>query len=140
MRIIRIGIVLGIVGATLIYSHSLALGFTIYVVVLIAGLFLAARLKEVQPARQSLILAGIVVFFAATFAVRSDLNLVVVNLYATVFAACLLIYFFTRETLAQQDLLQSMTKGAIVAIAVWLEPFPQLFEARRWFIARRTNW
>src|SRR5436190_281475 len=92
IRTIGWGIALGIVGTLLVFPHEIALGFTLYTVLLIGVLFFHARVEKVQPIRLNvLILVPLTLFFMGMLAVRSDEFLVLMNLCMGVLAALLLV-------------------------------------------------
>src|SRR5260221_2484190 len=75
-RNVGIGFVLGVVGAVLGYGRLPALGFVLYVVLLIGALFLSARLQNAPPMRRNLPILFPLLFFAVMLAVRSEPSLI----------------------------------------------------------------
>ncbi len=139
-RTVGIGLVLGIVGTWLIYGHVVALGFTIFVVLLLAGLFINARLKQVNPVRQNLIILVPLLFFAIMLAIRSDWNLIALNVAEGILAALLLVYFFASERLLQQDIFGYGLKSIASAFSVLVQPFAEWLDTIKWFRTHRFGW
>src|SRR5258705_2872212 len=98
----------------------------------VGGLFLSARLKNAPPLRRNLPILIPLLFFAAMLAVRSDMALIEMNLAAGTFAALLLIYYFRSGNIAQHDLFGYALTSFLASIAVTLQPFDDLFKARKW--------
>jgi hypothetical protein len=112
------GLILGLFGTILAYNRAPALGFALYVFLLIGALFLSARLQRTLPVRRNLFIVVPVLFFAAMLAVRSDPVLIVFNLLVATFAALLLVYYFANGNLAQQDFIGYGLKSALTALVV----------------------
>src|SRR5260221_3250050 len=139
-RTVGIGLVLGIVGTWLIYGHVVVVGFNIFGVLLLAGLFINARLKQVNPVRQNLIILVPLLFFAIMLAIRSDWNLIALNVAEGILAALLLVYFFSSERLLQQDIFGYALKSIASAFSVLFQPFAEWAETFQWFRTHRFGW
>src|SRR5579859_4580691 len=97
-RVVGLGILAGIIGAALTYTHSqgIGLGFAIYALLLVGFLLVGARLQHVKPMRRNLFLIVPILFFGVTFAIHTDPTLGLLNLGAGILAALLLLYFFAN--------------------------------------------
>src|SRR5258708_6099730 len=140
VRIVGVSLVVGTLGSILIYQHEPALGFALWVFLLIGALFLLARVQKVQPVRQNLFIVLPILFFAAMLAIRYDWNLTLINLGAGTFAALLLIHFFAGGNIAQQDLAQFGLKAALSGINVVARPITEFINAGQWFANQRRQW
>jgi hypothetical protein len=130
--IVATGIGFGVLGAVLTYGHSLALGFACYVIALMAGLFATARFQKVKPASHTIFLILLIVFFTIMLVIRADPFLQAVNMGAGIFAALLLVYFFTSRNFLEQDLMQYGYKSMIAGGSIWIQPIEELIQTRRW--------
>ncbi len=139
-RTIGFGIALGIIGAIVSYARMPALGFTLFIFLLVGVLFFNARLQNVTPIRRNLFILIPLLFFAVMFAVRSDETLTVLNLGAGIGAALLLVYFFASGNLAQQDILEYGIKMMVSGIAVTFQPFAEMASSWKWFRNHRNGW
>jgi hypothetical protein len=141
IRTIGLGILLGIVGTLLVYPHEIALGFTIYTVLLIGALFFHARIEKVNPVRRNVvILVPLTLFFTAMIAIRSDFFLGFMNLCMGVLAALLLVYFFSSGNLLKQDFLDYAFKTILTTFSVWVHPFEEGYRAQKWIAHRPKGW
>jgi hypothetical protein len=136
-RNVGVGIVLGVVGAILGYGRLPALGFTVYVVLLIGALFTTARWQHTPAMRRNLPILIPLLFFALMLAVRSEETLIFFNFVAGTFAALLLIYYFRSGNIAQHDLFGYALTSLLTSFAVTIQPFEELIGTRKW-MAHRT--
>jgi hypothetical protein len=134
------GLILGLVGTALAYDRAPALGFALYVFLLISALFLSARLQRSRPIRRNLFIVVPVLFFAAMLAVRSDPVLIAFNLLVATFAALLLVYYFANGNLAQQDFIGYGLKSLLTSFIVWVKPVEELIQARKWLAKHHLKW
>ncbi len=139
-RTLIIGIVVGILGTFLTYNRLPALGFAIFALIGIAGLYLNARSQHARPLRRNLFLVALMVFFAAMLAIRSGEQIVLLNIAGIGLAALLLAYFFTTGNFAAQDVLQYVNRTLSAALMVILKPIDELALSWNWFRARRIQW
>src|SRR5579859_5679034 len=119
VRNVVFGVLLGIVGTVLLYGRLLALGFTVFVLLLMLSMFINARMQGIKLTHFHLLMVIPPLFFATMFTIRSDDSLALWNFAVGAFAALLLVYHFRKGNIAQNDLYSNVrisvyTAGDIV--------------------------
>ncbi|HVO44112.1 MAG TPA: DUF4173 domain-containing protein [Aggregatilineales bacterium] len=140
VRVIGLGILLGIIGTLLTYNRMPGLGFTVYGLLLLGALLLAARWQNIIPKRRSLFLFAPVLFFIVSLSLRADLMLALINLCAGSLAVLLLIYFFANDNALNQNLIDYGDKAILSAVGVMIQPVAEVLNARDWLASHRGSW
>jgi hypothetical protein len=138
---IGLGIVAGILGAILVYSHAGTLGFgmTLFSIILIVLLFGSVRLQGIHPLRRNLFLLVPALLAAIFITVRADPILLVLNLLLGMVAALLTIRFFTEDNALNQSLYGYGVRSVVTGFAVSLQPVVELLHGWHWVKERRTG-
>jgi hypothetical protein len=140
VRTIALGVVLGIAATFLTYNQSPGLGLTLFSFLLIAVLFVFARIQQVRPARRNMFLVVPVLFFGAMLTIRSNADLTLLNIGAWIAAALLFVHFFASGNAAQQNIFAYPLTAMVAGTVIWLRPFLELANARKWLAERKANW
>ena len=140
VRTIGLGVVLGIAATYLTYNQSPGLGLTLFSFLLIGALFVFARIQKVRPAYRNLFLLVPVVFFGAMLTIRSHSDLTLLNICAWIGGALLLVHFFASGNAAQQNIFAYPLTAMVAGTVIWLRPFLELTNARKWLAERQANW
>jgi hypothetical protein len=138
-RILALALALGWGTDALFYGKPLGISAPLFVLLLLGGLFLTARLTGARAVRGNLWLLGPLLFFAIMLFLRANTVLTLANSAAVLGLLGLLAYFFAAERLERLSLLGYPVALAITARHVLTAARPPVVALRQTPLARRYS-